>query len=147
MSLRLRLIRKTFAIRLGAPMKETILLLASEPVIRRAIGEALEARGYCVLQAGAIDQAVDFLKSYNPDLLMVRHYTQSMPGHDAAVYLRKIRPGLPVLVVGGLLNDSGLADRAAVHEFEIFPKPYNADELVDKVRELLARNPTIAVKV
>jgi DNA-binding response OmpR family regulator len=119
-------------------MKTTILFLASDPVIRNVICEALESGGYSVLAAGDVGSAVDWVKECKPDLLMVRHYTESLSGHDAAMYLRRMCPGIPVLIVGGLLDDVRLADRAILQGFEVFPKPFTAAELVDRVREMLA---------
>jgi len=117
----------------------TILLLASDPVIRKAFSRALEAAGYSVLAVGDVGDAVDRLRDLTPDLLMVRHYTENMSGHEAAIYLRKKLPGIPVLMVGGLLDEAGLQDRDLIEGFDVFPKPFTAAELLDKVREVLAR--------
>ena len=119
---------------------KTILLLASDGLIRKVFCKALETEGYCVLEASDIGRAVDRLKECTPDLLMVRHYTESMPGHEAATYLRTKCPGVPVLIVGGILDDAWLENREVVHGFEIFPKPFKAAELLDKVREVLAKH-------
>jgi|SRR5271157_2456423 len=120
-------------------MNQTILFLASEPIIRNVICEALESQGYLVQTAGDVGSAVDRLKECTPDLLMVRHYVEDISGYDAAVYLRGRCPGIPVLMVGGLLDDDRLENPALVQGFEIFPKPFRASELLDKVKEVLAK--------
>jgi two-component system, OmpR family, response regulator len=117
--------------------RETILLLASEPNIRKVICRALQNGGYFVLEAPSIGTAIERLKDSNPHLLIVRHYTEYISGQEAAVYLRSIRPGIPVLLLGGRLDDPGLDAREAVHDFNIFPKPYSAAELLAEVRKLL----------
>lgn len=119
-------------------MSATILLLASEPVIRNVISRALESAEYLVLTAGDLGSAMDLLKRCTPDLLMVRHYLEDTPGHDAAIYVRASLPGIPVLMVGGVPDDPGLRNRETLHGFQIFPKPFTAAELVGKVREMLA---------
>lgn len=119
-----------------------ILFLASDPLIRKVICGTLESAGYLVVAANDLGVAVDRWKDCSPDLLMVRHYTDSISGHDAAVYLRRLHPGIPVLIVGGLLDDSQLENRETVHGFEIFPKPFKAAELLAKVKEVLAKHPT-----
>ena len=121
-------------------MNTTILLLASDPVIRTVICEALESKGYSVFAAGDIGRAVDRLKDGTPDLLMVRHYIENMPGHEAAMYLRKLCPGIPVLMVGGILDDDRLENRELLEGFEVFPTPFTAAELLDKVKEVLAKH-------
>jgi DNA-binding response OmpR family regulator len=117
----------------------TILFLASDPVIRKVIGDAMESEGYCVLRAGDVGRAVDYLQECKPDLLIVRHFTESISGHDAATYLRTRCPGIPVLLVGGLLDDEGLENREILQGFEIFPKPFKAAELLAKVKEVLVK--------
>jgi len=118
-------------------MKKLILLLASDPEIRNAICGALESTGYFVLNAGGVDRAEQLLRQFTPDLLIVRPYTENLSGHDAASYLRRIRPGIPVLIVGGILDDVSRENRAALKRFEIFPKPFHASELLAKVGEML----------
>lgn len=40
--------------------------------------------------------------------------------------------------MGGLLDDGSLENREILHGFEMFPKPFRAAELLDKVKEVLA---------
>jgi|SRR5579863_6165177 DNA-binding response OmpR family regulator len=120
-------------------MTATVLLLASDPVIRNVLSGALESAGYVVLKAGDVGNALDRMKEMTPDLLIVRHYTESMTGHDAAMYLRKTCPGIPVLLLGGLLEDVSLEGREAIRGFEVFPKPFKGSELLDKVNEILSK--------
>ena len=67
----------------------------------------------------------------------------NITGHDAAVYLRSKSPGIPVLIVGGLLNDDRLQYREWLQHFDVYPKPYSAEELLDKVKEVLAKRPAL----
>ena len=76
-------------------MNETILLLASDWGIRNVICKALESQGYSVLSASNLGAAADLLKAHTFDLLMVRPYTESVSGYDAAKYLRRHAPKFP----------------------------------------------------
>jgi DNA-binding response OmpR family regulator len=125
-------------------MNETILLLASDRGIRSVIEKALESAGYTVFGAADVGAAADWLKKYKFDLLIVRPYTQSVSGHDAAMYLRLRSPGIPVLIVAGMLDDVDLETREAVQEFEIFPKPFTTVELVSRVKEVLLLHPHLS---
>jgi DNA-binding NtrC family response regulator len=119
--------------------KTTILLLASDPVVRSVMGEILDREGYTVLSSKDLGDAVDFLKRAKPDLLITRNYVQSLPGHDAAKYLLTKCPKMKVLMVGGLLDDERLQYREALQGFEVFPKPYTAADLLNKVKEVLSK--------
>jgi DNA-binding response OmpR family regulator len=120
-------------------MKTTILLLVSDPVVRSILKETLEREGYTVLVSGDLGQAVDWLKECTPDLLITRTYVESLPGHEAAMYLRTKCLGMRVLMLGGLLDDERLQYRAAQQGFEVFPKPYSAATLLQEVRHVLSK--------
>jgi DNA-binding NtrC family response regulator len=115
----------------------TILLLGSEPVLRAVIGEALDQAGYVVLSKGDLGSAVDALAEINVDLLITHPYIANISGHKAAQYLLTKNPRMGVLIVGGLLDDDRLTYRAELEQFEIFPKPFAAAELLKKVEEVL----------
>jgi DNA-binding response OmpR family regulator len=124
-------------------MKTTILLLVSDPLVRSVLEETLEREGYTVVVSANLGQAVELLKMCRPDLLITRTYVDGMPGHDAAIYLRERCLTMSVLMVGGLLDDERLKHRAGLQGFEVFPKPYAAAELLQKVKDVLRNARTV----
>ena len=117
----------------------TILLLVSDPLVRSVLQDTLEHEGYTVVTAGDLGSAVDRLTGVTPDLLITRTYVEGMTGHDAATYLRTKSNGLRVLMVGGLLDDQRLKYRESLEGFDVFPKPYSPSELLQKVKDVLAK--------
>jgi DNA-binding NtrC family response regulator len=115
----------------------TILLLGSEPVLRAVLNEVLSDAGYVVLPKSDLGAAVDTLAEMSVDLLITHPYTANISGHKAAQYLLTKNPRMGVLIVGGLLDDDRLTHRAELERFEIFPRPFAAAELVEKVKEVL----------
>jgi DNA-binding NtrC family response regulator len=120
-------------------IKSTILLLVSDPLVRTVLEETLEREGYMVLPADGLGQAVDRLNESVADLLIVRGHIQNLPGHDAAIYLRKKYVSMKVLILGGLLDDERLQNREELQGFEIFPTPYPAAQLLQKVKDVLSK--------
>jgi DNA-binding NtrC family response regulator len=118
-------------------MNATILLLGSEPVLRTVMGDVLRHAGYVVLSKGDLGTAVDALAECPADLLITHPYIANISGHQAAKYLLTKNPRMGVLIVGGLLDDDRLTYRAELERFEIFPKPFSANELVEKVAAVL----------
>ena len=118
-------------------MIATIVVLDAEPVVRSVITKILQREGYTVLPAGDLDSAADAVKHCTPDLLITNLYLPGTTGHDAARLLRKTCPNIRVLMVAGLPDDRSVCDRAEDDDFELFPKPFAADELAQKVQEVL----------
>lgn len=116
----------------------TILLLVSDTLLRAVIQETLEHEGYMVVPVSDLGSAVDWLKNCDSDLLLTRTYISNMPGHDAAAYLQRKCPAMKVLIVGGLLEDDRLQTRESLAGFAVFPKPYTAADLIEKVKAVLA---------
>src|ERR1700681_4873364 len=97
-----------------------ILLLCSEPLIRSVLKEALEQAGYVVRATGDLGTAVDLLAESKIDLLITYPYVESIPGHEAAKYLRGKNSQMGVLVLAGLLEDDRLRYRAILEAFAMF---------------------------
>jgi len=119
------------------PANANILLLISDPLMRTILQETLERAGYVVVSAGDVGSAVDRVKELRPDLLIVRPYVASMPGHMAAQYLRTRCPGLPVMIVTGYMDDQRIRDEHELNEFFMFPKPFAREDLLANVKEVL----------
>ncbi len=122
-----------------SPLGTTILVLISEPLGRQVTQEALEGAGYLVLATGDLGTAVDRIAECRPDLLIISPYVETMSGHDAAKYLQARCVNMKILMVAGLLADDRLQYRSELDKVEIFPPPFKAAQLLDKVREVLAR--------
>jgi len=125
-------------IAMAKPCGPTILLLDSEPLTRTILHEILERAGHLVVSVGDLGAAVDRLRRMRPDLLIVRPYINSMPGHMAAQHLRVSAPGLPVLVIDGSIDDERIRVRNEVHKIEAFPQPFARADLLERVKDLCA---------
>jgi DNA-binding response OmpR family regulator len=121
-----------------APSDATILLLVSDPLMREVLRDALQSAGYLVMVAGDIGAGVDRVNEMRPDLLITRSYISSMPGRMAADYLRTKRPGLPVLIVSGFMDDDRVRAQHAISDFHIYPRPFTRSEFLTEVKEVLS---------
>jgi DNA-binding response OmpR family regulator len=116
----------------------TILLVDSDPVMRAVFRDALQSPGFWILEAGDLGAAVDRLDDVHPDLLIIRPYISGMPGRTAANYLQTRQHGLPVLIVGGFVEDERLINQSAVEDFFTFPQAFSRSALLAKVKDVLA---------
>jgi len=116
-----------------------ILLLCSEPLVRSVTKEILQRAGYVVQATGDLGTAVDILADSKIDILITDPYVESIPGHEAAKYLRGKNPQMGILVVAGVLEDFRIQNRAVLEGFDEFPLPFTADQLVEKVEQVLKK--------
>jgi len=126
----------------NSPMRTTILLLISEPLVRLVIQEVLERAGYLILATGDLGTAVDRMGEGKPDMLIISPYVETLTGHQAAKYLQSRCPSMRILMVAGLLADERLQYRAELEKVEMFPKPFTGQQLLDKVEEMLSEQKT-----
>lgn len=121
-----------------SPSNTTILLLVSDPVMRDVLRDALDSAGYLVVVATELGAAVDRLREMRPDLLITRPYINSMTGQIAADYLRTKRPGLPIMIVSGYMEDDRVRDQFAIEDFHVFPRNFSRDDFLHEVRKILS---------
>jgi signal transduction histidine kinase/ActR/RegA family two-component response regulator len=119
--------------------EETVLLVEDEAIVRQLVAEILESNGYAVLQAGDGPSALELLRRHTGevDLLVTDVVMPGMSGPEVAGAVATMRPGTQVLYISGY-TDSAI-DHHGVLEPGIayLPKPFSADELARRVREVL----------
>ena len=119
--------------------EETILLVEDELVVRRLVAEILESNGYSVLQAGDGPSALELLRRHTGplDLLVTDVVMPGMSGPDVAGAVAAMRPGTQVLYISGY-TDSSVGHHGVLEPGVAFlQKPFAADVLTRKVREVL----------
>jgi len=120
-------------------MSARIVVLDAEPVVRSVVAAILERGGYTVQATETVEAAVEIVNRHPPDLLLTNVYLPGMTGRDAMRLLKAMRPELRVLMVSGLPDEDVIHDWAGRADFDTFPKPFSADELLEKVGTLLAK--------
>ncbi|HEY2778681.1 MAG TPA: ATP-binding protein [Gaiellaceae bacterium] len=119
--------------------EETVLLVEDELVVRRLVAEILESNGYTVLQAGDGPSALELLRRHTGslDLLLTDVVMPGMSGPDVAGAIAAMRPGAQVLYISGY-TDSSVGQHGVLDPGVPFlQKPFDADVLSRKVRDVL----------
>ncbi len=118
---------------------ETILLVEDYPSLRAAFRSVLQSKGYQVLDASDGIEALDVAGQHGGPLhlLVTDIVMPKLNGRDLAAKLLALRPGLRVLFMSGY--PKGGLGHPGVTEAEIsfLEKPFNAEALARKVREVL----------
>jgi signal transduction histidine kinase/DNA-binding LacI/PurR family transcriptional regulator len=119
---------------------ETILLVEDDSGVRRAMRRFLEEYGYRVLEASRGSEALSLCEQHDgPVHLAVADVVIPGPsGPDLVERLARVRPELSVLYVSGRAADGTVtADGLPGAASSVLQKPFTAEALTRKVRELL----------
>jgi DNA-binding NtrC family response regulator len=118
---------------------ETVLLVEDEDVIRGLVGEILRAIGYNVLEARHGGEALLISEQHQgPIHLMVTDIVMPLiSGPDLAKCLAPVRPEMRVLYMSGSAADTLFQNGVPEVGSEFLQKPFRADALEGKVRDLL----------
>lgn len=116
----------------------TVLLLCSDGAMLTVLLDILEKDGYVVLPAPNLARAIDWIQRAQIDLLIVRPHIDSMTGEEAALFLRSKQNGLRILMVGGFVADDRIAYHDQLRRLEVFPPPFSASALLDRVHQVLS---------
>ncbi len=118
---------------------ETILVVEDQDALRKVVQRALEAAHYRVLTAADGDEGL-LTSARHPgeiDLVLTDVVMPRMSGSVLAQQLATQRPNLNVLYMSGYNDDAVVNHGVADVGMKFLAKPFTADELVRKVREVL----------
>jgi len=117
-----------------------ILIADDDPQILRALRIALGARGYDVVTVPDGRSAVEAAVKEHPDLIVL---DLGMPGLSGIEVIESVRgwSSVPILVVSGRSESWDKVDALDAGADDYVTKPFQADELLARVRALSRRTP------
>jgi signal transduction histidine kinase/ActR/RegA family two-component response regulator len=121
----------------------TLLLIDDEPDVRRVTSNILERLGYVVITAEDGLAGLDMFERGREHIRLVLLDVR-MPRMDGAETLRRLRklsPGLPVVIVSGFGADKDLETIRSIGVQGVVEKPFTVAELSEAVARALERTP------
>jgi CheY-like chemotaxis protein len=120
---------------------ETILVVEDDDAVRRMTRMFLEINGYIVVEARNAADAIELMECHKGSIEMVLTdvVMPGMKGRELAERLEKLRSGLKVLYMSAYTEDAAINSGILGPGSAFIEKPFNADELTCKVREVLGR--------
>ena len=118
---------------------ETILVVEDDEPLRKLTVALLESTGYRVLEADNGETAIRSVQHLieSIDLLLTDVLMPVMSGVDLSVNLRKLRPGLKVLLMSGYAGDLIARHRGSEPDIALLEKPFTRNDLLAKIRFVL----------
>jgi signal transduction histidine kinase/ActR/RegA family two-component response regulator len=125
---------------------ETVLLIEDNDELRGSIHDILETLGYRVAVASNGTEALAALdrEKGRVDLVVSDVVMPGMSGQEIVQKIREKVPNLPVLFISGYTDNVVLRHGILEGRFEFLEKPFSADRLAAKIREVLPKEPRTA---
>lgn len=90
-------------------MKNKILIIDDCVDIRELVEEILNKKGYDTISLGSVEDALNLIKNYVPDLILVDYQMEPMSGEDFVFILEKEYPlmaqNVPIIMLTANEND------------------------------------------
>ena len=116
-------------------LKEKILLVDDEPVIRQMLTRLLAAEGYDVLSATGGAEALALAECEEPDLVLLDLNMPGMDGWDTHERLATKLPLLPIIVITARPNQKSATVATGIGA--LMEKPLDLQNLFVTIRQLL----------
>lgn len=123
----------------------TVLVVEDEPNVRKLVAVNLSSRGYNVLEAKDVEQALAHLRRTAPDLMMLDIKLPDQTGWDLLALIMRdpgIQKSFPVLVMTASIMDAYVDRSQYPNVVEVLIKPFTATKLVTTVERALRAYPS-----
>ncbi|OGP68616.1 MAG: hypothetical protein A2170_03485 [Deltaproteobacteria bacterium RBG_13_53_10] len=114
-----------------------ILVVDDDAIVIKSCKRILEAEGFEVTTVPSADNALEAIRSYDFDLLLI---DVKMPRHDGMYLMREVQKtwkDIPTIVMSGYPTPETIGDVLKLGATQFIAKPFRPDELVQVVRHVL----------
>jgi two-component system cell cycle sensor histidine kinase/response regulator CckA len=115
-----------------------VLVVDDDHEVRGLIVKILQHQGFVVHEAGTADAGAEICESHEIDLLISDVVLDGVRGDEFAAGLLATRPDLKLMCISGYPESQAVRGMDPARSV-FLEKPFSARELVERVRELLAR--------
>jgi DNA-binding response OmpR family regulator len=116
-----------------------ILVVDDDAIVIKSCRRILETEGFEVVTVPSADEALEKIKYYEFDLLLM---DVKMPKRDGLSLMREVKknwPDVPIIVMSGYPTPETVADVLKLGANLFIPKPFRPDELTKSVHQVLQK--------
>ncbi len=114
-----------------------ILLVDDEQEFRASTARTLSRRGFDVDDVGGGAEALEYLKTTTPDMIVLDLKMADMDGLTTLQHIRDAHGDIPVIILTGHGDFNSALSGIRMEIADFLQKPVDIDQLADKIRRLL----------
>ena len=120
-------------------MKNNILVVDDEPIARQSLSDILRLEGYTVTAIANGELAVEHVRNYSVDLILLDLKMPGMNGLDVVQVVNQISPDTEIILLTayGSMESAVEALRQRVHDYLL--KPASPMQIIESVKKGLER--------
>ncbi len=118
----------------------TVLVIEDEPNVRKLVTVNLISRGYTVLEAANVPQALDHLNAATPDLMILDIKLPEITGWDLLTQISadpNMTGKFPVLVMTASIMEAQVDRHRYPNVVDVLIKPFSATRLMAAIERAL----------
>ncbi|WP_114377693.1 response regulator transcription factor [Elioraea thermophila] len=116
-----------------------VLLVEDDPVSARTIGLMLKSAQIVADHAATGEEAIDLLRTYDYDIVILDFLLPDMKGADVIREMRRMKNATPVLVLSGLSDQQTKVRSFETGADDYLVKPFDREELLARLRAIVRR--------
>src|SRR4030043_2192340 len=116
-----------------------VLVVDDEEGIRETLSGIFEDEGCSIVTANSGEEALDLLKEQNPDLILLDVWLPGIDGIQTLEEIKKLKPGLPVIVISGHGNIELAVKATKVGAYDFLEKPLSLEKVLLAAKRALEK--------
>jgi len=110
--------------------RATLLLVDDDALFCKVLGKALENRGYLVIVANSVEQAIPLAHSHQPELAVVDLKMNGASGLALVKVLHELDSATRIVMLTGYASIATAVEAIKLGATQYLTKPANADEIL-----------------
>lgn len=119
-------------------MTKTLLAVEDSKTMQRVLDIAFSGEEYEAVIAASPEQALERLDTLSPDMILLDVTLGNTDGYELCQQVKSRAPGIPVMMLSSRQQPYDAARGAAVQADDFIDKPFDTQQLRDKVDKLCA---------
>jgi CheY-like chemotaxis protein len=122
----------------------TLLAVDDSVTMRKVLEITFASPDFRIVTANSPDAALQKLKADKPDLVIADGSLEPKNGYDLCKEIKRLSPSTPVLYLSSKQNPFDASKGAGAQVDDHMDKPFDTQQMIDKVKRLLSGQPAAA---